>query len=48
MAQRDFGPNYASASKVVDRHIRNLRAKLHDDFRHPRLSPPSLVRAIAS
>jgi len=23
-------------SNIVDRHVRTLRTKLHDDFRHPR------------
>jgi len=27
---------YVADSNVVDRHIRNLRAKLRDDWRHPR------------
>ena len=31
-----WGGDYAAESNVVDRHIRNLRAKLRDDWRHPR------------
>jgi DNA-binding response OmpR family regulator len=31
-----WGPDYASDSNIVDRHIRNLRMKLRDDWRHPR------------
>ena len=31
-----WGPEYASDSNIVDRHIRNLRSKLGDDWRHPR------------
>lgn len=31
-----WGPDYTSDSNVVDRHIRNLRKKLDDDFRDPR------------
>jgi DNA-binding response OmpR family regulator len=31
-----WGPDYASDSNIVDRHIRNLRIKLRDDWRHPR------------
>lgn len=31
-----WGLDYASESNLVDRHIRNLRAKLRDDWRRPR------------
>jgi DNA-binding response OmpR family regulator len=31
-----WGGDYAAGSNVVDRQIRNLRAKLRDDWRHPR------------
>jgi DNA-binding response OmpR family regulator len=31
-----WGVDYVAESNVVDRHIRNLRAKLHDDWRKPR------------
>ncbi|MGE4056948.1 MAG: response regulator transcription factor [Vicinamibacterales bacterium] len=31
-----WGVDYVSESNVVDRHIRNLRAKLQDDWRKPR------------
>jgi DNA-binding response OmpR family regulator len=31
-----WGVDYAAESNVVDRHIRNLRAKLQDDWRRPR------------
>jgi DNA-binding response OmpR family regulator len=31
-----WGVDYAAESNVVDRHIRNLRAKLEDDWRRPR------------
>ena len=31
-----WGTDYAAESNVVDRHIRNLRAKLQNDWRHPR------------
>jgi DNA-binding response OmpR family regulator len=31
-----WGTDYAAESNVVDRHVRNLRAKLQDDWRHPR------------
>ena len=31
-----WGHDYAADSNVVDRHVRQLRAKLHDDWRHPR------------
>jgi len=31
-----WGVDYVAESNVVDRHIRNLRAKLHDDWRTPR------------
>ncbi len=31
-----WGVDYVSESNVVDRHVRNLRAKLQDDWRKPR------------
>ncbi len=31
-----WGVDYVAESNVVDRHVRNLRAKLHDDWRNPR------------
>jgi DNA-binding response OmpR family regulator len=31
-----WGTNYVADSNVVDRQIRNLRARLHDDWRQPR------------
>jgi DNA-binding response OmpR family regulator len=31
-----WGVEYAAGSNVVDRHVRNLRAKLQDDWRRPR------------
>jgi two-component system alkaline phosphatase synthesis response regulator PhoP len=31
-----WGGDYAADSNVVDRHIRDLRAKLQDDWRRPR------------
>ena len=31
-----WGADYVAESNVVDRHIRNLRAKLHDPSRRPR------------
>ena len=31
-----WGVDYAAESNVVDRHVRNLRAKLGDDWRRPR------------
>ncbi len=31
-----WGPDYAAESNVVDRHIRNLRAKLQDSWHQPR------------
>ena len=31
-----WGGDYAAGSNVVDRQIRTLRAKLHDDWRRPR------------
>ena len=31
-----WGVDYAAESNVVDRHVRNLRAKLRDDWRRPR------------
>jgi DNA-binding response OmpR family regulator len=31
-----WGSDYAAESNVVDRHVRNLRAKLQNDWRRPR------------
>jgi DNA-binding response OmpR family regulator len=31
-----WGADYVAESNIVDRHIRNLRVKLHDVYRHPR------------
>jgi two-component system KDP operon response regulator KdpE len=31
-----WGPDYIAESNIVDRHVRNLRAKLNDDWRQPR------------
>jgi len=31
-----WGPDFVSESNVVDRHIRSLRIKLQNDYRHPR------------
>jgi DNA-binding response OmpR family regulator len=31
-----WGADYAAGSNVVDRHVRNLRVKLKDSWRHPR------------
>jgi DNA-binding response OmpR family regulator len=31
-----WGVDYAAESNVVDRHVRNLRAKLQNDWRRPR------------
>jgi len=31
-----WGVDYAAESNVIDRHVRNLRTKLHDDWRRPR------------
>jgi DNA-binding response OmpR family regulator len=31
-----WGVDYAAGSNVVDRHVRNLRTKLQDDWRRPR------------
>ncbi|HJQ40463.1 MAG TPA: response regulator transcription factor [Thermoanaerobaculia bacterium] len=31
-----WGADYVANSNIVDRHIRNLRVKLHDQSRHPR------------
>ena len=30
-----WGVDYAAESNVIDRHVRNLRTKLQDDYRHP-------------
>ena len=31
-----WGADFVAESNIVDRHIRSLRMKLHDDYRHPR------------
>jgi two-component system KDP operon response regulator KdpE len=31
-----WGDDYAAESNIVDHHVRNLRAKLRDDWRRPR------------
>lgn len=31
-----WGPDFVAESNIVDRHIRVLRSKLQNDFRHPR------------
>jgi two-component system, OmpR family, alkaline phosphatase synthesis response regulator PhoP len=31
-----WGPDYIASSNIVDQHMRNLRAKLQNDWRHPR------------
>jgi DNA-binding response OmpR family regulator len=31
-----WGVDYVVESNVVDRHVRSLRAKLQNDWRHPR------------
>jgi DNA-binding response OmpR family regulator len=31
-----WGPDFIAESNIVDRHIRSLRVKLQDDYRHPR------------
>ncbi len=31
-----WGTDFVAESNIVDRHVRTLRTKLHDDFRHPR------------
>jgi len=31
-----WGTDFVAESNIVDRHIRRLRSKLHDDYRHPR------------
>ena len=31
-----WGPDFVAESNIVDRHIRSLRVKLQDDYRHPR------------
>ncbi len=31
-----WGTDFVTESNIVDRHIRSLRIKLHDDYRHPR------------
>jgi Response regulators consisting of a CheY-like receiver domain and a winged-helix DNA-binding domain len=31
-----WGPDFVAESNIVDRHVRSLRVKLQDDYRHPR------------
>jgi two-component system KDP operon response regulator KdpE len=31
-----WGADFVAESNIVDRHVRTLRIKLHDDYRHPR------------
>jgi two-component system alkaline phosphatase synthesis response regulator PhoP len=31
-----WGTDFVAESNIVDRHVRSLRIKLQDDFRHPR------------
>jgi len=31
-----WGTDYVAESNIVDRHVRSLRTKLQDDYRHPR------------
>ncbi len=31
-----WGPDFVAESNIVDRHVRSLRNKLTDDYRHPR------------
>jgi DNA-binding winged helix-turn-helix (wHTH) protein len=31
-----WGTDFVAESNVVDRHVRSLRIKLQDDYRHPR------------
>ena len=31
-----WGPDFVAESNIVDRHIRSLRVKLQNDYRHPR------------
>ena len=31
-----WGPDFVAESNVVDRHVRSLRVKLQNDYRHPR------------
>ena len=31
-----WGTDFVAESNIVDRHIRTLRSKLNDDYRHPR------------
>ena len=31
-----WGPDFVTESNMVDRHIRSLRIKLQNDYRHPR------------
>jgi DNA-binding response OmpR family regulator len=39
-----WGVDYAPGSNVVDRHVRNLRTKLQDDWRRPRFIATVLGR----
>ena len=31
-----WGPDFLAESNIVDRHVRSLRIKLQNDYRHPR------------
>ena len=31
-----WGKDFVAESNIVDRHVRSLRVKLQDDYRHPR------------
>ena len=31
-----WGPDFVAESNIVDRHVRSLRIKLMDDYKHPR------------
>jgi DNA-binding response OmpR family regulator len=31
-----WGPDFVAESNIVDRHVRSLRVKLQNDYRHPR------------
>ena len=33
---RIWGTDFVAESNIVDRHVRSLRVKLQDDYRHPR------------
>ena len=43
-----WGVDYVAESNVVDRQIRNLRARLQNDWRSRASSPPCLAAAIGS